>query len=118
MIADSSPEQVYLALGPTDLRKSIDGLAVIVKESFQLDPFSTCLFVFCNRKRDKIKILHWDHNGFWLYYRRLEKGKFIWPAKKSGPVTAVSRKQLRYLLDGLPLNSNFGHRPVMARTII
>jgi len=65
--------QVYLALGPTDLRKSIDGLALIVQESFKLDPFSRNLFVFCNRKKDKIKILEWDHNGFWLHYKRLEK---------------------------------------------
>lgn len=68
--------QVYLALGPTDLRKSIDGLALIVQESFKLDPFSRNLFVFCNRKKDKIKILEWDHNGFWLHYKRLEK-KYI-----------------------------------------
>jgi transposase len=65
MINDICLERVYLACGSTDLRKSIDGLAVLVKEGFQLDPFSSCLFVFCNRKRDKLKILHWEHNGFW-----------------------------------------------------
>ena len=64
MISEAAPGTVYLALGSTDLRKSIDGLAVLVKEGFELDPFSSCLFVFCNRKRDKIKILHWEHNGF------------------------------------------------------
>ena len=58
------------------------GLAVLVKEGFNLDPFSTCLYVFCNSKRDKLKILKWDHNGFWLYYRRLEKGRFQWPDGK------------------------------------
>ena len=61
------------------MRKSIDGLAALVKEGFDLDPFSSSYFVFCNRKRDKLKILRWDYNGFWLYYRRLEKGKFQWP---------------------------------------
>lgn len=76
MILDVSAAQVYLACGSTDMRKSIDGLAVLVKESFQLDPFSNALFVFCNRNRDKLKILYWENNGFWLYYRRLERGKF------------------------------------------
>ncbi|GIM46502.1 hypothetical protein DNHGIG_20510 [Collibacillus ludicampi] len=57
MLSEASVERVYLACGSTDLRKSIDGLAVLVKEEFELDPFSPCLFVFCNRKRDKLKIL-------------------------------------------------------------
>ncbi|GAC42876.1 IS66 family insertion sequence element accessory protein TnpB [Paenibacillus popilliae] len=71
---------VYLACGATDMRKSIDGLAAMVQEQFGLNPFSLALFVFCNRRRDKLKILHWDHAGFWLYYRRLERGSFQWPA--------------------------------------
>lgn len=78
-------DRVYLACGPTDLRKSIDGLAVLVKEAFELDPFAPNLFVFCNRQRDKLKILYWDHNGFWLYYRRLEQGRFQWPMEKRRP---------------------------------
>ncbi|MEW6426119.1 MAG: IS66 family insertion sequence element accessory protein TnpB [Bacillota bacterium] len=57
MIFENNHTQVYLACGPTDMRKSIDGLAVLVKEGFNLDPFSSCLYVFCNRKRDKLKIL-------------------------------------------------------------
>jgi transposase len=76
MLNIAQVERVFLARGSTDLRKSIDGLAAIVQEGFQLNPFSASLFVFCNRKRDKLKILHWDYNGFWLYYRRLEKGRF------------------------------------------
>jgi len=59
MIGEACLQRVYLACGSTDLRKSIDGLAILVKEGFELDPFSPCLFVFCNRKRDKLKILHW-----------------------------------------------------------
>lgn len=118
MINEPGPVQVYLALGPTDLRKSIDGLAVLVKESFQLDPFSSGLFVFCNRKKDKLKILHWEHNGFWLYYRRLEKGKFLWPDKGAGKVETISRRQLRWLLDGLAFQRQLGHGEVLARTIL
>lgn len=118
MIGEAFSDQVYLALGPTDLRKSIDGLAVLVKESFELDPFSSCLFVFCNRKKDKMKCLFWEHNGFWLLYRRLEKGRFNWPQQGASRVTLISRRQLRQLLDGLPFERNLGHPEVKSRTII
>ena len=118
MINGINPDKVYLASGPTDLRKSIDGLAVLVKESFELDPFSSCLFVFCNRKKDKLKILYWEHNGFWLLYRRLEKGRFIWPDKGAKKVNTISSRQLRQLLDGLPFERDLGHPKVKARVII
>jgi len=119
MLKDVRLERVYLACGNTDLRKSIDGLAVLVKEGFALDPFSPCIFVFCNRKRDKLKILQWEHNGFWLHYRRLEKGKFQWPAKDSAEtVTSVSHRELRWLLDGLSLNQRQAHSEVTARTVL
>ena len=118
MIQEASLGWVYLACGATDLRKSIDGLAVLVKEGFELDPFSSCLFVFCNRKRDKLKILQWEHNGFWLYYRRLEKGRFEWPENHNGKVTTISKRQLRWLLDGLPIGYRQGHPEVLARTIL
>jgi len=119
MLTNTGLERVYLACGSTDLRKSIDGLAVLVKEAFALDPFSPSIFVFCNRKRDKLKILQWEHNGFGLHYRRLEKGKFQWPAKNSkGTVTSVSYRELRWLLDGLSLNQWQAHPEVTARTIL
>jgi transposase len=120
MLTNAHFERVYLARGSTDLRKSIDGLAVIVKECFDLDPFSPCLFVFCNRKRDKLKILQWEHNGFWLHYRRLERGTFHWPTSETDmdPPMDISPRQLRWLLDGLPLNQKQAHREVKARTIL
>src|SRR5690625_2437595 len=111
-------ERVYVACGPTDLRKSIDGLSVLVSQAFDLDPFSPSLFVFCNRRRDKLKILHWDHNGFWLYYRRLEQDRFEWPSEAAGMTVTVSRRQLGWLLDGLPIHQARAHRPVTARTVI
>ena len=110
-------EQVYLALGPTDLRKSIDGLSILVQEQFKLDPFSRSLFAFCNRKKDKIKILEWDHDGFWLYYKRLEKGCFNWPDDKI-EVMEISERELRWLLDGLSLQQPGAHPEVKERTII
>lgn len=118
MLNENTVERVYLACGSTDLRKSIDGLAVLVKEGFELDPFSPCLFVFCNRKRDKLKILHWEHNGFWLYYRRLERGKFQWPDQPNFKPRKISCRQLRWLLDGLSLDQRQAHPLVTARTVI
>jgi transposase len=117
MLNRTPVDLVYLASGPTDLRKSIDGLAVIVQESFQLNPFSSHLFVFCNRKRDKLKILHWDHNGFWLYYRRLEKGIFQWPNLEQSPL-AISPRQFNWLLDGLPIEQKQAHEKISAQIVI
>lgn len=118
MLSEIGIDRVYLACGPTDLRKSIDGLAVLVKEAFELDPFSPNLFVFCNRQRDKLKILYWDHNGFWLYYRRLERGRFQWPMEASFKTKTISRRELRWLLDGLSLEQPKAHPEVRARLIL
>ncbi len=109
MISETAGNQVYLACGSTDLIKSIDGLAVLVKEAFALDPFSQCLFVLCNRKRDKLKILQWQHNGFWLHYRRPERGKFKWPVEQ-GDVISIDYREFRWLLDGLQLKQAQAHK--------
>lgn len=117
MLMLSNVQRIYLACGPTDLRKSIDGLAALVQESFGLDPFSPTLFVFCNRGRNKLKIPYWDHNGFWLFYRRLERGSFQWPTENVGTVS-VSSRELRWLLDGLSLSQRQVHPKVMAESVI
>lgn len=118
MLSEVNVDRVYLACGSTDLRKSIDGLAILVKEGFNLDPFSLCLFVFCNRQRDKLKILQWEHNGFWLHYRRLERGKFQWPIEAKSAALKIGRRELRWLLDGLPLEQKQAHTEVTARIMI
>jgi len=112
-----SSEQVYLACGVTDLRKSIDGLATIVKMRFNLDPFSNYIFVFCNKKQDKIKVLEWEYTGFWLHYKRLEQGKFKWPKDESA-VKNISIKQLRWLLDGLSVEQPKAHKEVLKRNLV
>ena len=89
MLRLSPSPKVYLAAGATDLRNNIDGLLILIEKQLKLNPFDSCLFVFCNRKRDKLKILFWDNNGFWLYYRRLESGHAVYDSiaaddKKNG----------------------------------
>jgi len=118
MLSATGSGRVYLACGATDMRKSIDGLAALVEYSFDLDPFSDAWFVFCNRGRDKLKLLRWDHNGFWLYYRRLEKGHFEWPSGSDRQPIAISRREFGWLLDGLTLEQRRAHPSVEARTIL
>lgn len=118
MLNQKRIDKVYLALGTTDLRKSIDGLSILVQESFQLDPFSRDLFVFCNRKRDKIKILEWDINGFWLHYKRLEKGNFKWPNNSNSKTISISEREFRWLLDGLSIYQKDAHPIIKERIII
>jgi transposase len=115
MLSADNAIRVFLACGSTDMRKSIDGLAAIVTHVYAQDLFAGSLFVFCNRSRDKLKILTWDHNGFWLYYRRLERGRFQWPQQPGLENLAVSRRQLQWLLDGLSLEQHQAHPPVTAR---
>lgn len=69
-------ENIYIACGHTDMRKSIDGLVAVVREQFHLDPFSNTLFLFCGRHRNKMKTLLWEGDGFILLYKRLENGSF------------------------------------------
>jgi len=109
---------VFLACGSTDMRKSIDGLAIIVQMNFKLDPFADAIFVFCNAKCDKLKLLYWDKNGFWLYYRRLERGKFKWPHHPNEKVVHVTERELRWILDGMDIYQKDVHREVKQRKLI
>ena len=103
--------RVYLAVGATDMRKQIDGLAALVEDVLGQDPFCESLFVFCNARRDKLKVLYWQRNGFWLWYRRLERERFHWPRDpRAGAAMEVSARELRWLLDGLDIARVEGHR--------
>lgn len=99
----SSMENVYIACGYTDLRYGIDSLAALVKSKFALDPFQTnTLFLFCGRKRDRIKGLLWEGDGFLLLYKRLEDGKFRWP-RSVDEVRKMTPQQYRWLMEGLTI---------------
>ena len=94
---------IFLATAPTDLRKAYDGLAALVRQSLGQDPLSGSLYVFCNRRKDRIKILFWEEGGYWLCARRLEAGTFRWP-QKEGACASYRREELLLLLGGIDLN--------------
>lgn len=94
--------KVHLALGHTDMRKGLDGLAVLVQETLKKDPFSGHLFAFRGRKATMIKILFWDGNGLCLFTKRIDQGRFVWPrlAEPGGSVT-LTPAQLAMLIEGI-----------------
>ena len=91
---------VYLCRDIVDFRKGINGLAILVEETLGRDPFSEHLFVFFNRKRDKVKILYWERSGFCLWQKRLERARFKWPRRDENEVITLTGQQLNWLLDG------------------
>lgn len=106
MLRPGNEVQVYLYAEPVDMRKSIDGLSALVEQEMELSPSMDALFVFCNRGRDKIKLLCWERNGFIVWYKRLERQRFGWP--KVGETISLSGQELNWLLDGFDI---FNHRP-------
>lgn len=105
MLSLPTSVRVYLARGATDMRKSIDGLAAVTKEVLEHEPMSGHLFVFCNRRRDRIKILYWEQSGFWLLHKRLERGTFAWPLPEGSASKQIelTSSDLAALLGGLDL---------------
>ena len=99
-------QKIFIAPGKTDLRKGIRGLAAIVQQNFQLDPFTDSLFLFCGTRKDRIKALYWTGQGFMLVYLRLAEGRrFIWP-KDAEAVRELSLRQLNWLLEGLSVDTD------------
>jgi transposase len=100
----SFPRPIYVATTPVDMRKSFDGLAALVKHSFQKNPLDGTFFVFINRSADRLKILYWDRDGYALWYKRLEAGRFRLPVVLTGTgesVVLVSAAQLAMILEGI-----------------
>ena len=95
--------KIYIACGKTDMRKSIDGLSAIVSQNFKLDPFENALFLFCGGKRDRMKAILWEGDGFLLLYKRLENGVFQWP-RSTEDVREISPQQYRWLVEGLTID--------------
>ncbi len=99
----SGVAKIYLVTGYTDMRKSIDGLMAIVRDTYCMDPFSNSLYLFCGRRCDRLKALHFDRDGFVLYYKRLENGRYQWP-RNASEVRTLSRQEYRWLLEGLAID--------------
>lgn len=102
---------VYLHRDAIDFRKNINGLASLVEHGLGMNAFANAVFVFGNRRKDRIKIMGWDRNGFWLMQKRLEGARFVWPGKDR-PVVELTVQQLHWLLDGIDLSAMRGHAAV------
>ena len=113
----SGSEHIYIACGYTDMRRSIDGLATVVQQSFRLDPFSNSLFLLCGKRRDRIKALYWEGDGFVLLYKRLERGSFQWPRSES-EVRDLSHQQFRWLMEGLSIDQPKAHKAVTGISMV
>jgi transposase len=109
---------VYLCRDPIDFRKGINGLAILVEQVLVQNPFSEQLFVFCNRRRDRIKILYWERSGFCLWQKRLEQARFHWPRKEREGVITLTPQQLNWLLDGYDISRLQPHQKLAFNTVL
>lgn len=100
MIIDWQRVSIYVRPGWTDMRKEINGLAVLVGEELTCEPLSGDLYLFCNRRRTHLKVLYWDKSGFALWLKRLEKAKFPWPEGEAR-ARQITFEELRMLLEGI-----------------
>ena len=103
-------KEIYIATGYTDMRKSIDGLATVVQQQFNLDPFKPALFLFCGNKCDRLKALLWEGDGFVLLYKRLENGRFQWP-RTENECRSISWQEFRWLMEGLQIEQKSAIKP-------
>ena len=111
-------ERVYVYRHPVDMRKATNGLVVLVESVLCLDPFSSQLFVFHNRRRDIVKMVWWERNGFCLWTKRLEKERFKWPVHLEGDVIALDGQQLNWVLDGYDLSVMRPHRALRYSSVL
>lgn len=109
---------IYVATSYTDMRKSIDGLSLLVTMSFDLDVMDGSLFLFTNKARNRIKILYYENNGFWLLFKRLEQGKFKIYEEDKTNTKIIDERQLRWLLEGMEMDQIRAHKSVKNRLII
>lgn len=117
MILLPSNLRVFLATGAMDMRKSINGLSIMVEGMLELDPFSGHLFAFCNRSKTIVKVLYWDRNGFCLWQKRLEKHRFKWP-QSHDEVMEIGSRELSFLLDGVDIHLVKGHEELHYSSLI
>lgn len=107
MLQLAAATRAFVATEPVDLRRSFNGLFACVQQQLQLDPLSGHLFVFCNRARNRLKILVWDGSGLWVCAKRLERGRFSWPRADSA-VATLRNEELLALTSGLEVRAKRG----------
>ena len=117
MLKEAGFEQVYIVCGYTDMRRSIDGLAAIIQQNFGLEPCSGSLFLFCGKRRDRMKALLWEGDGFQLMYKRLDNGCFQWP-RNSAEAKLLTREQYIWLMQGLSVEQPKAIKPAQRRDVI
>ena len=103
MLKNLNTDHIYIVCGHTDMRKSIDGLAVSIQQQYQLDLFSNSAFLFCGRRRNRMKVLLWEDSGFLLLYKRLDNGQFQWPRNEI-EAKLLTPQQTGWLLEGLKID--------------
>ncbi|MEZ3470138.1 MAG: IS66 family insertion sequence element accessory protein TnpB [Schaedlerella sp.] len=104
MLGDlSGLSNIYLVTGTTDMRRSIDGLMAIIRDTYRMDPFARAVYLFCGRKKNSLKALYFDKDGFVLLYKRLDSGRFQWP-KTASEVRPLTRQEFRWLMEGLSID--------------
>lgn len=118
MLRPDGSIQAYLYAEPVDMRKSIDGLSALVEQEMELKANSEALFVFCNRGRDKIKMLYWERNGFVVWYKRLERERFKWPTDICVDSISLTGQELNWLLDGFDIWNNKPHQAVYFDSVV
>jgi len=107
---DITLDAVYLYRKPVDMRKQSAGLSALIEGVLKDDPFSGALFVFCNRVRDRLKIVYWEKNGFVVWYKHLQEQKFSWPRTESTDSVTITSEELNWLLDGYNIFDLKPHR--------
>lgn len=110
--------RVYLCRQPVDFRKDMRSLAVLVEHSLGLDPFAETLYVFTNRRRDAVKRLYWERNGFCLWHKRLEQERFRWPLHLDATVVILSGQEINWLLGGYDLRHLTPHKALKYKTVL
>lgn len=112
----SNVQSIFIVCGYTDMRKSIDGLVAIIKDTYDLNPFDNSLFLFCGRRGERLKAIHWEQDGFVLMYKRLEGGRFQWPRSKE-EVRDITWQEFRWLMEGLSIDQPKALKKVSQRDV-
>ena len=108
-------KNIYIICGKTDMRKGIDGLATLIQDSFELDPYSDSIFLFAGGKKDRYKCLYFDGDGFAMLYKRLDSRKLQWP-RNEREVHNLTQQELRWLLEGLSIQQPKAIQPSLKGT--